>query len=78
MAKRVETVGNPRRNWTKEQWAAWEAEQELKDAGADDLPSDEDMFLEELGVGGDGSAMTPSDDAWDGRPWDPDRAAGNR
>lgn len=67
----------PRKDWTLEDWAAWEKQQEAME-GDGDLPTDEDAFLEDLGVGGDGSAMTPSDEAWDGKPWDPDMPAGGR
>jgi hypothetical protein len=37
-----------------------------------ELPDEEDAFLESLGMAADGSRMQPSDDAWNGRPWDPD------
>jgi hypothetical protein len=37
-----------------------------------DLPDEEDQFMESLGMAADGSRMQPSDDAWNGRPWDPD------
>lgn len=37
-----------------------------------ELPDEEDAFLESLGMAADGSRMQPSDDACNGRPWDPD------
>lgn len=45
---------------------------ETDEIETEELPDDEDQFLEELGMAADGSRMQPSDDAWNGRPWDPD------
>lgn len=37
-----------------------------------DFPDEEDLFLEENGMGADGKPMMLSDAAWNGEPWDPD------
>lgn len=42
------------------------------DLDDDELPDDEDEFLEEMGMAADGSRMQVGDVALNGRMWDPD------
>lgn len=39
----------------------------------DDLPDEEEVFLEEMGLGADGTRMQLGDTDYTGRLWEPDR-----
>jgi len=40
------------------------------------IPDEEDIFLEEMGLGSDGEPITLADPAWNGLPYEPDEEAG--
>lgn len=46
------------------------------DEDVPDLPDDETVFLEEMGMGSDGTPMALGDTAWNGLPWEPDSETG--
>jgi hypothetical protein len=52
-------------------------EQEIEDeTDVIDVPDEETIFLEEMGLGSDGTPMNLGDDAWNGQPWEPDSETG--
>jgi hypothetical protein len=48
----------------------------VDDTDDDDLPDEEELFLEEMGLGADGTRMQLGDPDYTGRPWEPDRTEG--
>lgn len=40
----------------------------------DELPDEEELFLEQMGLGADGTRMQLGDLDHTGRPWEPDRS----
>jgi hypothetical protein len=47
---------------------------DLDELDGDDLPDEEEEFLEQMGLGADGTRMQLGDTDLTGRPWEPDRA----
>lgn len=39
----------------------------------EDIPDEEERFLEDMGLAADGTRMQTGDLSWDGSPWYPDK-----